>query len=555
MVSFPSSSITKLFVGVYKHGIADACLLELEAANATIVYHNLAHQMMVFCLRVPLSDHSQLDGAGGVVPRGRGCFREELPMCFDVVFEPIHSYGRDLGELSALKVNGDKYWGSLDPLLDRILFRSPHVDPVIETKLCGRNHKFSVKKKKSDPVARENARRMLTKTIESERTNWDRAIDRPWRVTVEKMGDHGVSSVELAQDFGAIGTKNMPERGDGDQRAPVRMRDFELEVMIVLSHPRSREVSNGKMLKMGLSHSSVEPEAKARTTNAAITDPRVLLTESGNLDEDLWCFGIRLRRQSLLEKRGVEVTKTKLSVAAGICTLMLRELANIKHGEPRLTVLDPMCGHGTLPLVMHLMQQKLGRILLDVKKRKRIKEENQDQEEVVTMGEDGKKHVDLELEPPPPFNIIGSDAKDLSYAIEITKHFRDSLCQSQPQPMPTTTVQMQPPIASWIGSADTCRLPIEDSSIDCLVVDPPWGQRHGSHTFVAKNLRAWIFEWYRVLHVGGLLGIVTIRTNQMVRELSIEPFAHNLIACEDFPIMFNNSGYPQCMFFLLRKVR
>ena len=251
-------------------------------------------------------------------------------------------------------------------------------------------------------------------------------------------------------------------------------------------------------------------------------------------------------------------------------------------GNPGVTVLDPMCGHGTLPLVMHLMQQKVGRALINgdngseiqqgnrvghtttpVNKRRRTctEEGNQDQEQDVTMAGDeiGDDHADLD--PFPPFKLIGCDTKDLSYAKDISKHFRDSLrlqqCRRQAQPTPTPTpkaVHIQPPTASWLSSADTCRLPLRDSTIDCLIVDPPWGQRHGSHAFVAKNLRKWLFQWCRVLKVSGLLGIVTIRTNQMVRELTIEPFARNLVAVEGFPLMFNNCGYPQCMFFLLRKV-
>ena len=498
-------------------------------------------------------------------------------MCFDVVFEPVHSY-----------VSGDDSNGSLDRLLDRIFFRSSHIDPVIETKFCGRNKKIGVRKRKSTPAARENARRIVTKTIETERANWSRAIDRPWRVTVEKTGEHGVSSVELGQDFGLICTENMPERGgEADMRtSPVSMADYELEVLILLSHPGRRGTADGIKPEMGRPPTAVFGAAvqdgdeqekadggkmKASRTTTEIANARVLRTDVGNLEEDLWCFGIRLRRPCLLEKRGLEVAKTNFSVAASLCLLMLREQKNNLMGELEVTVLDPMCGHGTLPLVMHLMQQKVGRVLLNLdsggeskiqegnptdrsifplNKRRCAEDGDPDQEKDATVAKD-------KVDPLPPFKLIGCDTKDLSYAKDISIHFRDSLLlgqrQIQPQPTPTA-VHIRPPTASWIGSTDTCRLQLCDSTIDCLIVDPPWGQRHGSHTFVEKNLRKWLFEWCRVVKVGGLLGIVTIRTNQMVRELAIEPFARNLVALNGFPLMFHNCGYSQCMFFLLRKV-
>ena len=533
-----SSSDKKLFVGVYKHGIADVCFLELEAANANIFYHNLAHQLMVFSLPVPLADRPRPAGTSGTrVSLGQGCFREELPMCFDAIFEPIHSYGRDLQQLTALGVNDDDSSGSLDNLLHRVLFRSSHVVPLIENKLCGRNQKIAVKKRRSNPAARESAREMLTKIIEAERANWDRAIDRPWRVTAEKIGDHGVSSVELGQSFGEIGAEYIRERGEADQgRAPVRMLDYELEVLILLSHPGSRETS-----EHGKTPTPTEMNSSATTT--AVSYPRVLRTDIGDMDEDLWCFGIRLRRPSLLEKRGVEVMKTNFSVAASLCLLMLREQLSNSLTLSGLTMLDPMCGHGTLPLVMHLMQQKTGWKLSNVANKRRRTGERDDQEDDVE-----NHHADLA--PLTPLTVIGCDAKDLSYAEDISKHFGDSL-RFCPTP---TAIRIRPPVASWIGSADTCRLQLHDSTIDCVIVDPPWGQRHGSHKFVEKNLRKWLFEWRRVLKAGGLLGIVTIRTKQMLRELTIEPFASNMMPVEGFPLMFNNCGYPQCMFFLLRKI-
>ena len=526
-------------------------------------------------------------------------------MCFDVVFEPIHSYGRELGGLTELNGDGDEESsGPLDRLFDRVLYRSPHIDPVVETKFCGRNQKIPLKKRKSDPVARENAGIIMTKTIEAERANWSRAIDRPWRATVEKTGarDHGVSSVELCQDFVHICAENMPERGEADlKRAPVSMAEYELEVLILLSHPggSSRETRKPEMGRpptaiFGATVSSMaekgDGEGKAKgggergteakasaASTTAVDDARVLRTDGGNLDEDLWCFGIRVRRPSLLEKRGLGVMKTNFSVAASLCLLMLREQRNDTVGNAGVTVLDPMCGHGSLPLVMHLMQQKVGRMLSN---RSDGRSENQQgnlvdgtispvsvnkegdryQKQDLTMAGDEMRNDHPVVEPLPPFKLLGCDTKDSSYASDISMHFRDSLhqsrCQSQSQPTPSTktAVPIQPPTASWLGSADTCRLQLRDSTIDCLIVDPPWGQRHGSHKFVEKNLRKWLFEWSRVLKVGGLLGMVTIRTNHMVRELAIEPFARNLVSVEGFPLRFNNCGYPHCMFFLLRRV-
>lgn len=627
-INVPTSATDiKLFVGVYKHGIADVCFLELAAANAQILYHNLAHQLMLFRLPVPRESGNVDDH----------CFREELPLSFDVLFEPICSYGTNC-RASFPQNNGASADEDLQTLLHRTFPRSPHVEPVIETRMVGRNKTIPLKKCRQDPQSRQNALEVMSKVVEENLEKWCRAIDRPWRVSCEKVGAHGVNSPELCRDFGSICTEKFGNVSDElRQKFPVSMEEYELEIVLLLSHAGSRETADGKKLSEqeallvvpgGSSEfgpfgavnvvNGGDAEASSMATSmAAMSMPSsspALVTDVGDLAQDLWCFGIRLRRPSLLERRGVEVMKTNFSVAASLSLLVLRELINNSPSRKSfplpvvpttqqqaststtivmldpLTILDPMCGHGTLPLVMHIMQQKVqGAPILawhekstkdgggdseatkDALKRRRtgadsssscsgredgtstvlvggqndpLKSTEQDHDDTTDHDVAGGKLI--KNNDKTCFTVLGADAKDSSYAQSISRHFRDQVL------LRSTT--LQPPCASWLGAADTRRLQLRSSTIDAVVVDPPWGQRHGSHTFVAKNLRKWLLEWSRVLRVGGLMGIVTIRTKHTIHELELEPFKTSLRPVEGFPRVFNNCGYPQCMFFLLRKV-
>merc|ERR1712224_1184918 len=42
-------------------------------------------------------------------------------------------------------------------------------------------------------------------------------------------------------------------------------------------------------------------------------------------------------------------------------------------------------------------------------------------------------------------------------------------------------------------------LPFGKSSVDLLLVDPPWGQRHSTYAHVRRGFPCWVREWVRVL--------------------------------------------------------
>eukprot|EP00392_Amoebophrya_sp_AT5.2_P019149 g19883.t1 len=123
---------------------------------------------------------------------------------------------------------------------------------------------------------------------------------------------------------------------------------------------------------------------------------------------------------------------------------------------------------------------------------------------------------------------------------------------------------------AFLSHCDTRRLPVRTGSVDLILVDPPWGQRHGRWNGIQKNWRKWKEEWLRVLRVGGLLGVVTIRTKHVLQEYedwfgtekysrgtAVSTSANDATARTGCELLYaktlNNAGYVQCQFFLFRK--
>ena len=101
--------------------------------------------------------------------------------------------------------------------------------------------------------------------------------------------------------------------------------------------------------------------------------------------------------------------------------------------------------------------------------------------------------------------------------------------------------------------ANSLTLPHRSNLFDIIIVDPPWGHRHGKHHTVMKNQFRWMNEWVRVLKVGGLLGMVTIRTKQVLHDYNIHfSQGRGLELIEQ--LQFNNSGVRQCCYFVFKKV-
>eukprot|EP00397_Hematodinium_sp_SG-2012_P048352 GEMP01055360.1.p1 GENE.GEMP01055360.1~~GEMP01055360.1.p1 ORF type:complete len:391 (+),score=91.78 GEMP01055360.1:77-1249(+) len=103
-----------------------------------------------------------------------------------------------------------------------------------------------------------------------------------------------------------------------------------------------------------------------------------------------------------------------------------------------------------------------------------------------------------------------------------------------------------PGVMLFLG--DTARLPFGSESIDGIVCDPPWGLRHSTYNAVNRNSRPWISEWCRVLRVGGILAVVTIRTKLFEQEVAEFPALRPIKQ-----IQFDNCGHTQCRLFMFEK--
>eukprot|EP00746_Dinoflagellata_sp_MGD_P146883 gnl/MRDRNA2_/MRDRNA2_79299_c0_seq4.p1 gnl/MRDRNA2_/MRDRNA2_79299_c0~~gnl/MRDRNA2_/MRDRNA2_79299_c0_seq4.p1 ORF type:complete len:132 (+),score=25.34 gnl/MRDRNA2_/MRDRNA2_79299_c0_seq4:94-489(+) len=99
-------------------------------------------------------------------------------------------------------------------------------------------------------------------------------------------------------------------------------------------------------------------------------------------------------------------------------------------------------------------------------------------------------------------------------------------------------------------------LPITSSSIDLIVVDPPWGQRHSMHSTVKKLFPRWAKEWARVLRPGGTAIIVTICA-QLVSQVFQQMHARaqrngekeGYLELQEV-VNFNNKGWTMCKLYV-----
>jgi len=95
------------------------------------------------------------------------------------------------------------------------------------------------------------------------------------------------------------------------------------------------------------------------------------------------------------------------------------------------------------------------------------------------------------------------------------------------------------------------RLPLRSNSVDLIVADPPWGQRHANHAYVKHHLLFWAREWSRVLRPEGIALVLTICSkhfeSQVMRFLAKE----GLLEIEaTYP--FDNKGWTQCKLYTIQ---
>merc|ERR1711879_389143 len=97
-----------------------------------------------------------------------------------------------------------------------------------------------------------------------------------------------------------------------------------------------------------------------------------------------------------------------------------------------------------------------------------------------------------------------------------------------------------------LGSSST--LPLCDCSVDLLIVDPPWGQRHCTATYVKKYIISWALEWIRVLKIDGVAIIVTIMSS-LIEAQVLPALQASGVHLEDV-LHFDNKGWTQCRMYV-----
>ncbi|KAJ1477453.1 hypothetical protein T484DRAFT_1906347 [Baffinella frigidus] len=90
-----------------------------------------------------------------------------------------------------------------------------------------------------------------------------------------------------------------------------------------------------------------------------------------------------------------------------------------------------------------------------------------------------------------------------------------------------------------------------DGWADVVIVDPPWGKRHGTWSEVRKGTPVWARRWGDALGPGGVLVVVTIQTQLLERVAVPILRTQGVLLLESRK--FNNSGWEQCKYFLFRK--
>eukprot|EP00405_Crypthecodinium_cohnii_P058703 CAMPEP_0206626258 /NCGR_PEP_ID=MMETSP0325_2-20121206/65196_1 /ASSEMBLY_ACC=CAM_ASM_000347 /TAXON_ID=2866 /ORGANISM="Crypthecodinium cohnii, Strain Seligo" /LENGTH=467 /DNA_ID=CAMNT_0054150543 /DNA_START=55 /DNA_END=1454 /DNA_ORIENTATION=- len=207
------------------------------------------------------------------------------------------------------------------------------------------------------------------------------------------------------------------------------------------------------------------------------------------------CEGLACQAVSMEVQKGLVRSRADDTVA----TLCLMEQDPLGPLEPPRTILDPMCGVGTYLIALRWVLQQRG------------------------------------LDSQHPSELIGVDldAGSLAHMWENVETFGN--CQ---------------PCTAILGSSS--RLPLKSDSVDLIVADPPWGQRHSSHQYVKHNFRKWVAEWARVLRPGGRAVIVTI-CKKVFEDQVMPPLQQQGLLELEENIQFDNKGWTVCRLYVVRK--
>lgn len=197
-------------------------------------------------------------------------------------------------------------------------------------------------------------------------------------------------------------------------------------------------------------------------------------------------------------------------------------------GGRGLVCLDPMCGVGTFPLALAFVLRRHHPTRCGGMK---IWGTEECEESVSTANRN-----------------LRPGTTEASSAVEQDESQHDV------QAVPRDSQPSETSIAFAVEQADDLSF-LANDSVDMIVVDPPWGHRHGGFKVLNKMTVRWVREWGRVLRPHtGVMAIVTIRTTQM--ENMVLPQLHRQIGLRLIrpPIVFDNKGFHFCKLFLIKKV-
>eukprot|EP00928_Gymnodinium_smaydae_P057116 TRINITY_DN40393_c0_g1_i1.p1 TRINITY_DN40393_c0_g1~~TRINITY_DN40393_c0_g1_i1.p1 ORF type:complete len:470 (-),score=43.76 TRINITY_DN40393_c0_g1_i1:254-1663(-) len=335
-----------------------------------------------------------------------------------------------------------------------------------------------------------------------------------WRCTVHRFGSHAFRSPDIVNGFADVlsedGVEAVSPDAAPDDHAQgskaalpyVNLDSYEVEVVVLLSDGLdSILLSTGKASRRELRSRPGASELLLlgirRTDDAhcRVVDLQLGRGDAPRADTAVaMCTAYRMA-EALRESRAAALHE-------GV--LVASELPRV------LTVLDPMCGVGTYLLALQWVHQNRA-LLQDIQS--------------------------LEL--------IGSDQEvdSISWAM---RNASTSACSN--------CTHAHAGVVSSFFAANSRDLPLAECSVDLIVVDPPWGQRHGTHTEVKRGFPRWAREWARVLRPGGLAVIVTITTVLLERvcaEMQERRDGPCLEVVTSMP--FDNKGWGQCRLYVTRR--
>eukprot|EP01065_Artemidia_motanka_P030431 TRINITY_DN36455_c0_g1_i1.p1 TRINITY_DN36455_c0_g1~~TRINITY_DN36455_c0_g1_i1.p1 ORF type:complete len:467 (+),score=176.81 TRINITY_DN36455_c0_g1_i1:91-1401(+) len=238
------------------------------------------------------------------------------------------------------------------------------------------------------------------------------------------------------------------------------------------------------------------PLGKVSLSAADTTVVAFVTKSAAAASEHLVAFGTTGAAAPLRVSRGVAGSGSRANDAVAGC--LARAAVSSFSGAGPHTVLDPMCGVGTLLLAVREWWTRYGGPADILRTRGRDSDEGQIRQAAENTAACGM-------------------ACDLA-------------------------------VADAAGLGD-----IPDGSVSVVLTDPPWGQRHGLRSTIRKGLHRWCAEWLRVLADGGVLLMVTIRTQQVEREAL--PWLRRRYDLSEDSVTFDNGGHTQCKLYRWRKIR